>query len=290
MNRLIDRAHRFLSTARRNLDDGDVVSAADRVYYAGFDAARAAVAAVVGIDPMSIKTHSGLWALFAEHVVKPGLLEAEVARAIRRSESIRLAAVYSDIDVTVEAVADGIANTDRFIAACSQIVDAHQGAARDPATTMTSATITGGCQCGAVRFACESLGRASICHCRMCQKAMGGYFGPFVTANGLAWTRGKPKRYRSSNEAQRGFCADCGTPLTFELADSVDVAIGAFDDAASIAPAIQLATESRLPSFDTLASLPVLADPDGQIAARLARVVSYQHPDHDTARWPPEPR
>ncbi|MEQ8373768.1 MAG: GFA family protein, partial [Roseibium aggregatum] len=31
---------------------------------------------------------------------------------------------------------------------------------------------TGGCQCGALRFKVEGpLGEASICHCRMCQKA-----------------------------------------------------------------------------------------------------------------------
>jgi hypothetical protein len=121
----------------------------------------------------------------------------------------------------------------------------------------------------------------------MCQKATGGFFGPFVTVHGLVWTRGAPKRFQSSNEARRGFCTDCGTPLTFELgAESIDIAIGAFDDATTIAPVIQLATEARLPSFDRLHQLPVLADPDGRIAARLARVVSRQHPDHDTADWP----
>ncbi len=41
--------------------------------------------------------------------------------------------------------------------------------------------ITGGCQCGAVRYAISGeLGRASICHCRMCQKAFGSFFGPLV--------------------------------------------------------------------------------------------------------------
>jgi hypothetical protein len=35
---------------------------------------------------------------------------------------------------------------------------------------------TGGCQCGAVRFRVEgALGDASVCHCRMCQKAFGAY-------------------------------------------------------------------------------------------------------------------
>ena len=36
----------------------------------------------------------------------------------------------------------------------------------------------GGCQCGAVRFSVGRLGRGSICHCRMCQKAFGSFFGP----------------------------------------------------------------------------------------------------------------
>jgi hypothetical protein len=35
---------------------------------------------------------------------------------------------------------------------------------------------SGGCQCGAVRFRVDGeLGRASICHCRMCQKAFGAF-------------------------------------------------------------------------------------------------------------------
>ena len=59
-----------------------------------------------------------------------------------------------------------------------------------------SATITGGCQCGAVRFRATGFGRASICHCRMCQKAFGGYFGPLVTVHGLDWTRGAPVEIR----------------------------------------------------------------------------------------------
>ena len=55
--------------------------------------------------------------------------------------------------------------------------------------------VTGGCQCGAVRFRfTETKARASICHCRMCQKAFGSYFAPLVAvaADGFAITRGEP--------------------------------------------------------------------------------------------------
>src|SRR3954464_13368274 len=101
---------------------------------------------------------------------------------------------------------------------------------------------TGGCQCGAVRFAVEEgLGRASICHCRMCQKAFGNAFAPLVTAPGLTFTRGSPAYFRSSNQVKRVFCPACGTPLTYEPDGlSPEVAICAFDDPAVAPPVIQL--------------------------------------------------
>ena len=44
---------------------------------------------------------------------------------------------------------------------------------------------SGGCQCGAVRFRVEgALGDASICHCRMCQKASGNFYQPLVSVRG----------------------------------------------------------------------------------------------------------
>src|SRR5690606_31950754 len=89
---------------------------------------------------------------------------------------------------------------------------------------------TGGCQCGAVRFRVTRLGRPSICHCRMCQKAFGGFFGPLVTAHNAVWTRGEPKWFQSSNAARRAFCGDCGTPLAYETRFGLELAIGAFDD------------------------------------------------------------
>lgn len=153
-------------------------------------------------------------------------------------------------------------------------------------------TMTGGCQCGAVRFRVDGeLGEASICHCRMCQKATGGLFGPFVTApaGGLVWTRGEPRRFQSSNKVRRGFCADCGTPLTYEYGErEVGLTIGAFDRAGEVRPDEQLASPARVPYFDELPKLPVHPTDEPRAAAHLAGIVSYQHPDHDTAEWPPK--
>ena len=148
---------------------------------------------------------------------------------------------------------------------------------------------SGGCQCGAVRFAVERFGRASICHCRMCQKAFGSIGGLLVTVHGLMWTRGAPKIFQSSNLAQRGFCGDCGTPLTFAYEGGIDVAMCVLDDPGVVPPTVQLAGESRIPWADSLPDLPGRPVSEAAVAVRrYAAVVSYQHPDHDTGHWPPK--
>ena len=44
---------------------------------------------------------------------------------------------------------------------------------------MTAFRLTGGCQCGAVRYCLhEPPADPHICHCRMCQKAFGSFFAP----------------------------------------------------------------------------------------------------------------
>jgi hypothetical protein len=152
-----------------------------------------------------------------------------------------------------------------------------------------SALVSGGCQCGAVRFRAGNFGRASICHCRMCQKAFGGFFAALVSANEFELTRGTLRHFQSSNRVKRGFCADCGTPLTFEPDnDAIEVAIGALDNPAVAPPTIQVNPTDKQPFCDGLCSLPTR--PDGaepKEEAFKASLVNYQHPDHDTETWPP---
>lgn len=157
---------------------------------------------------------------------------------------------------------------------------------------MTEKIHTGGCQCGAIRFRVQgTLADASVCHCRMCQKAFGSFYAPLVSVRDarFAWTRGTPKKFRSSSAASRGFCQNCGTPLTYEAPDGMAVAIGAFDKPADIVPIVQWGIEAKLPYTDGVATLPshtTLEDPNA--APFLKTLVSYQHPDHDTDIWPPK--
>ena len=148
--------------------------------------------------------------------------------------------------------------------------------------------LTGGCQCGAVRFRVTQVGRATICHCRMCQKAFGSFFGPLVTAQEMVWTRGQPKRFRSSDAVSRGFCAECGTPLTYEVdGNAPELAIGAFDDPNQVAPVMQVNPTDKLGFFDALTALPTRTEYPQEWLDFMASLHSHQHPDHDTETWPP---
>jgi len=153
-------------------------------------------------------------------------------------------------------------------------------------TDRRTPVMTGGCQCGAVRYALMSEPtQASICHCRMCQKAFGSYFAPLtgVPVRDLVWTRGTPGIFKSSEAAERGFCRDCGTPLTFRYVESdrINVSIGSLDGPGRVRPEIQFGIESRLPAFETLHTLPGERTEDDATPEDLAKRRSRQHPDHD---------
>lgn len=143
--------------------------------------------------------------------------------------------------------------------------------------------LTGGCQCGAVRYRITGqVGNASICHCRMCQKAHGApIVGWMNVPDGqLEWTRGEPATFRSSSKAVRRFCAACGTPLAIrdDEETATDVATATLDKPERMPPLRQYGVEGKMSWFDTAHTLP------GQEAGEITH--SFQHPDFDTAQWP----
>ena len=117
----------------------------------------------------------------------------------------------------------------------------------------------------------------------MCQKATGGLFAALAGCSraSLEWTRGEPALFASSNLAKRGFCRDCGTPLTYQSADgaTVDILSIVFDEPASLGPTYAIGIESKQPWTDGLAALPARSTADNIGAAAVHRIVSRQHED-----------
>lgn len=113
--------------------------------------------------------------------------------------------------------------------------------------------ISGGCQCGAIRYVMHvgKVEKPHVCHCRMCQKATGGVFAALAgcAKDKLEWTRGEPTFFASSSLAKRGFCSDCGTPLSFAYdapEARIYVTIGSLDDPEPAAIEIQYGLEAKI--------------------------------------------
>ena len=153
-------------------------------------------------------------------------------------------------------------------------------------------TVTGGCQCGALRYrATAMLDNSHLCHCRMCQKAAGNIFAALVAApdDALTWTRGKPSIWKSSELVERGFCANCGTPLFFHHVENgrTNLMIGTLDDPDAFPPHENSCTESRVDWFDTITEIENTGPTESNGAAWAAAIKASnnQHPDHDTTTW-----
>ncbi len=116
----------------------------------------------------------------------------------------------------------------------------------------------------------------------MCQKASGQ---PFMGLTGgarehLRWTRGTLSIFKSSNMVERGFCRDCGTPLTYSFVSTghISVAINSLDDPEAMPPTRQFGIESKVSWVDGIRSLrPLRAD--DWVKEKGVSLVSNQHPD-----------
>lgn len=116
-----------------------------------------------------------------------------------------------------------------------------------------SKTNNGGCQCGAVKFSASGAPKfVANCHCASCRKATGAAFSTWVgfLADRVKWQNEAPTFYASSETVQRGFCRQCGSPLTYAGAKwpgETHILIGAFDDPAIFTPHTEVFTDEALP-------------------------------------------
>ena len=103
--------------------------------------------------------------------------------------------------------------------------------------------VTGGCLCGAVRY--EASGQPvyiPYCYYKSCRRATGA---PVVVRvvfprENVGFTKGERKVYQSSPGVQRAFCAQCGTPLTWEGKwggiTRIEIYISTLDDPEAFVP------------------------------------------------------
>ncbi len=127
---------------------------------------------------------------------------------------------------------------------------------------MAETIFEGGCLCGAIRYrAAAPPLRAVICHCSICRKHTGAPIASFAhfPIDSFAWLKEQPKRYRSSEFAERGFCSQCGSTVTMHedaLGDRVQVAIGSLDQPDRVDVNDHVWTQDQISWFDVRDDLP----------------------------------
>ena len=122
--------------------------------------------------------------------------------------------------------------------------------------------LEGGCLCGRVRYRVTAAPLdGAYCHCRMCQKSSGAPLQASAEFPVAAFEvrEGRLKAYRSSPWALRRFCPDCGSQISFELAENptyVSVNLATLDRPEAFRPRMHIWRDSRIPWFETTDDLP----------------------------------
>jgi hypothetical protein len=134
---------------------------------------------------------------------------------------------------------------------------------------MDGTNYSGGCLCGRVRYQASGDGsNRCFCHCTSCRRAIGAPMVPWVTfaARNFTIVQGQLAQYRSSPGVRRGFCAACGTSMTYsrdDRGDEIDVTVSSLDDPATLVPEAHIWVEDKLPWVD-------IADGRAQFARSLS--------------------
>lgn len=110
----------------------------------------------------------------------------------------------------------------------------------------------GGCLCGKARYSIDvEGGEVGNCHCITCRRHSGAPYETYIDVPlaQFSWLS-KPSGYiQTGDNSGRGFCKECGTPLSFEDANEPELAcmlVATLDDPSGILPTYEIYTKSRM--------------------------------------------
>jgi len=122
---------------------------------------------------------------------------------------------------------------------------------------------TGGCHCGAIRYALDGEPmHHALCHCSDCRRHAGA---PMVgwamfRSDQVSVTQGTPVTYESSGHGRRHFCGRCGTGLLYTNAQILpgitDVQSATLDTPETLPAQAHIQVAERIGWMDQIQSLP----------------------------------
>ncbi|WP_109807516.1 GFA family protein [Sphingosinithalassobacter portus] len=117
--------------------------------------------------------------------------------------------------------------------------------------------ITGGCNCGAVRYAIASEPLAiAVCHCTHCRAQSGSAYSVNMVVRASTMTvEGQLTEYTQTDTDSgaplaRQFCGKCGSPIRSVSSAAPKIAavkVGTLDSADAFPPTVHIWTQSKLP-------------------------------------------
>lgn len=118
-NSRLEHAEECLTAAKALLENGIYKSAANRAYYALFHAMRA----VLALDYVDMKHHSGIIAEFRRRYIKTGIFDAEFSLTISLLSDTRNDSDYDDYFVVLEdEVIERIKDAEIFLEAVKKFL------------------------------------------------------------------------------------------------------------------------------------------------------------------------
>jgi uncharacterized protein (UPF0332 family) len=119
--RRVKRARDHLKSARDLLAAEDLADSVSRSYYAVFQAARALLA----IEGLESRKHSGVVPLFNRHFVKPGRVDKQIGAVLKDAWRQRELADYSDVaEFTRDEAERLLRDAEVFVATIAALVEA----------------------------------------------------------------------------------------------------------------------------------------------------------------------
>jgi uncharacterized protein (UPF0332 family) len=125
------KAERALAAAHRALGDNDSETAANRTYYAMYDAARAALLHA-GQDKAAAGTHATVIGQFGLHLCVSGPIPAELGTALNQAQELRNEGDYLPTAPELEVVRRYVTLADRLVAAVRELL--YPTRPREPST------------------------------------------------------------------------------------------------------------------------------------------------------------
>ncbi len=120
----------------------------------------------------------------------------------------------------------------------------------------------GHCLCHTITFEFSAEPNWTLhCHCESYRRAASSPVVTWISVPraSFRFTSGSPRYFRSSTQAKRAFCGDCGSPLTYEndqLPDEVHLYAASLAEPHNVRPSRHVFVEEQLDWFEVHDDLP----------------------------------